>query len=44
MKEEDQCSMKNVSEAFKASDYDFNELVKAIVVSDAFLYRDSSDL
>lgn len=44
MQQEDQCSMNHVSKVFKASDYDFNELVKAIVVSDAFLYRDSSDL
>ncbi len=39
---EDTCSVDTVSHAFAQSGYDFNALVRAIVTSEAFLYRDST--
>ena len=38
----DQCSMSEIETAFANSNYDFNALVRAIVTSEAFLYRDST--
>jgi len=38
----DECSVNNVTQEFENSGYDFNELVRAIVTSEAFLYRDSA--
>ena len=38
----DACSVNNITQAFESSGYNFNELVRAIVTSEAFLYRDSA--
>lgn len=38
----DECSVNNITQEFESSGYDFNELVRAIVTSEAFLYRDSA--
>ncbi len=40
--ENDECSVSNVTQEFENSGYDFNALVRAIVTSDAFLFRDST--
>ena len=39
---EDQCSIDTVTQEFENSDYNFNELVRAITTSNSFLYRDST--
>ena len=42
LNDNDDCSVDTVTQAFASSGYDFNALVRAIVTSEAFLYRDSS--
>ena len=37
----DECAVDNVTQDFENSGYDFNELVRAVVTSDSFLFRDS---
>ena len=39
LKSDDACVLRGVAEAYRASDYDFRELLVALVASDAFRYR-----
>ena len=40
--EADECSVNTITQEFENSGYDFNALVRAVVTSDAFLFRDST--
>ena len=42
LNDDDQCSLDKAEAAFINSNYDFNALLRAIVTSDTFLYRDST--